>query len=128
MPFLFTKKPISTILKTTVQCLYYRYAVKSLKGFYLVICFVLLKSNPDLSLVTSWDYFQTKTKRWWINDLAFTLVSKPKKFYSVEKYIKCHIRSCFLTMDKFRKQIFKNILEWYEIPNSHFMIKLSGLY
>ena len=31
-------------------------------------------------------------------------------------------------MDKFRKQILKNILEWYEIPNSHFMIKLSGLY
>ena len=34
--FLFTKKVISRILKITVQCLFYQYVAKFLKGFYII--------------------------------------------------------------------------------------------
>ena len=39
-------------------------------------------------------------------------VNKPKKFYSVENYVKCLILSCFLTVQTFHKHILKNILGW----------------
>ena len=53
----------------------------------------------------------------WI--LTLTPVNKPNRSYSIEKYRKCHILICFLTIQMFRKQICKNILEWYSKLTFH---------
>ena len=44
------------------------------------------------------------SNRRWI--LTLIPAKRPMKFCSVENYIKCHILSCFLTMQTFSKQIF----------------------